>query len=99
MPATGLDPDPGSFNSRPYTIVFSVLQPAALQHGAGIAQSVQRLSTGWPAEGSEFEYRQGEDFSFLHVVQSGSGTHPTSYPMGIGEPSPVVKRPGREADH
>jgi hypothetical protein len=35
-----------------------------------------------------------------HVVQTGSGAHPDSYPMGTGGAvSPGVKRPGREADH
>jgi hypothetical protein len=52
--------------------------------GAGIAQSVQRLATGWTTEGSEFESRWGQEFSLLHVVQTGSGVHPTSYPMGTG---------------
>jgi hypothetical protein len=33
--------------------------------------------------------------NFLHVVQTGSGVNPTSYPMGTGG----VKSPGREADH
>jgi hypothetical protein len=34
-----------------------------------------------------------------HCVQTGSGAHPVSYPMGIVGLSPGVKRPGREADH
>jgi hypothetical protein len=34
----------------------------------------------------------GSRIFHLHVVQSFSGAHPTSYPMG-------VKRPEREADH
>jgi hypothetical protein len=36
----------------------------------------------------------GLEFFLLHVVQTGSGVHPTSYPMGTG-----VKGRGREADH
>jgi hypothetical protein len=33
-------------------------------------------------------------------VQTGSGAHPASCPMGTGVPSPGVKvRPGRDADH
>jgi hypothetical protein len=32
-------------------------------------------------------------------VQTGSGVHPTSYPMDTGVLSPGVKRQGREADH
>jgi hypothetical protein len=35
----------------------------------------------------------------VHVVQTGSGVHPTSHPMGIGGSFLGVKRPGREADH
>jgi hypothetical protein len=34
----------------------------------------------------------------LHVVQTGSGVHPT-YPMGTGGSFPGVKRQGRETDH
>jgi hypothetical protein len=37
--------------------------------------------------------------NFLHVVQTGSGVHPTSYPTGTEALFPGVKRPGREADH
>jgi hypothetical protein len=44
--------------------------------GAGIAQS------GWATEGSESRY--SKNFSLLHVVQTGSGTHPASYPMSTG---------------
>jgi hypothetical protein len=39
-----------------------------------------RLRTGWPG----FNSRQGQDFSLLHNVQTGSGAHPASYPMGAG---------------
>jgi hypothetical protein len=53
----------------------------------------------WMTEGSEFESRKGQEFSLLHVVQTGSGVHPTSYPMGTWAVSPGVKRQGREADH
>jgi hypothetical protein len=34
-----------------------------------------------------------------HRVQIGSGAHLTSYPMGTGDFSLELKRPGREADH
>jgi hypothetical protein len=27
---------------------------------------------------------EGEEFSFLHVVQTGSGAHPSPYPKHIG---------------
>jgi hypothetical protein len=32
-------------------------------------------------------------------VQTSSGTHPASYPMGNGDEFPEAKRQGREADH
>jgi hypothetical protein len=51
---------------------------------AGIAQSVQRLATGWTTEGSEFESWYGQQFSLLHVIQTGSRFRQTSYPMGTG---------------
>jgi hypothetical protein len=35
----------------------------------------------------------------LHRVQTGSGEHPASYPMGTGESSPELRRSGRETDH
>jgi hypothetical protein len=40
-----------------------------------------------------------QDFSPSYVVQTGSGAHPTSYPMGTGAISSEVKRPGRESDN
>jgi hypothetical protein len=40
------------------------------------------IATGWTAEGSEFGSRQGREFSLLHVVQTGSGSHPPSSPLG-----------------
>jgi hypothetical protein len=40
------------------------------------------IATGWMTEGSEFESQQGQEFSLLHIVQIGSGVHPTSYPVG-----------------
>jgi hypothetical protein len=41
-----------------------------------------------------------EDFSSSPCVQTGSGAHPASYPMGTGGPFPSGKAlPGRDADH
>jgi hypothetical protein len=41
-----------------------------------------------------------EDFSSSLCVQTGSGAHPASCPMGTGILSPGVKaRPGSDADH
>jgi hypothetical protein len=54
---------------------------------------------GLEADGSEFESRYGLEFSLLHVVQTGSGIHPTSYPMGTGAISFGAKRSELEADN
>jgi hypothetical protein len=58
---------------------------------AGIVQSVQRLATGWTTKGSGFESRWGQKCSLLHVVQTCSGAHPASYPMGTGGSFPRHK--------
>jgi hypothetical protein len=50
-------------------------------------------------EGSEFEYRYGEEFSLLQIFQTGSEVHPPSYSLSTGNSFPGVKRPGREVDH
>jgi hypothetical protein len=64
---------------------------------AGIAQLVQRLATGWMAG---VWFLAGErDVSLLHSIQTGSGFHPASYPVGTGGSFPGVKRPRLEADH
>jgi hypothetical protein len=56
------------------------------------AQLLYRLATGW-------SLGRGQLFSPLQVVETGSGAHPSYYPMGAGDSLPVVNRPGREADH
>jgi hypothetical protein len=35
--------------------------------------------------------RVGQEFSLLYFVQTGSGDHPTSYPMGTGDSFPGGK--------
>jgi hypothetical protein len=41
-----------------------------------------------------------KDFSSILCVQTGSGAHPASCPMGTGGPFPGVKaQPGHDADH
>jgi hypothetical protein len=65
----------------------------------GIAQSAQRLATDWTTEGSEFESRLGQEFSLLHVFQTGSVAHPASYPMDTGGSFLGVKLPGLETYH
>jgi hypothetical protein len=60
--------------------------------GIATGHGLNDRGVGVPNSGSQ-------QFSLLHVVQTGSGVHPTSYPMGTGGSFPGVKRPGREADH
>jgi hypothetical protein len=50
-------------------------------------------------KGSKFDSRYGQKLSLSHIIQTGSGIHPTSYPMVSGPLSPGVKRPRRESDH
>jgi hypothetical protein len=52
----------------------------SLDRAVGIATGY-----GWTAEGLEFESRDGQRFSALHVSQAVSGAHPASYPMGTGD--------------
>jgi hypothetical protein len=42
------------------------------------------MAAGWMTESSEFESRYGQEFSLLHVVQTGSEVHLISYPMDTG---------------
>jgi hypothetical protein len=49
---------------------------------------------GWMAEGSKFESWEGQEFSLLHVIQTGSGAHPASYPIGMGGSFPGGKEAG-----
>jgi hypothetical protein len=46
-----------------------------------------------------FNSWQGQSFSLLQSIQTCSGAHQASYPMGIRAISAGVKQPGREADH
>jgi hypothetical protein len=58
-----------------------------------VAQSIERLATGWKVRGSN----SGGDEIFAHV-QTGPDVHPASCTMGTGS-FPGVKRPGRGADY
>jgi hypothetical protein len=60
------------------------------------------IATGYGLGDRGFGFRVpvGSRMSLLHVVQTGSGVHQTSYPMGTGGVVfPGVKRPGREDNH
>jgi hypothetical protein len=64
------------------------------QVGAAVAQA----TTGWTI--GVRSPTGAQDFSSSLCVQTGSGAHPASYPMGTGVPFPGGKaRPGRDADH
>jgi hypothetical protein len=67
--------------------------------GVSVAQSVWTLATVWTAVGWEFESRQDQKCTPLHVGQADAEAYPASYPMGTGEFSPGVKRQGSEAVH
>jgi hypothetical protein len=65
---------------------------------AGIAQSVQCLTTDWTT--GVQSPTEAEDFSSSLCVQTGSGAHPASCTMGTGGPFPRGKVwLGRDADH
>jgi hypothetical protein len=51
------------------------------------------IATGYALDnrGSDFESQKDQEFSLLHVVQTGSGAPPTSYPMGTWGSFPKVK--------
>jgi hypothetical protein len=42
-----------------------------------------RGSDRWMTKGSEFELMERQECSLLHIVPTGSGDKPASYPMGI----------------
>jgi hypothetical protein len=59
-----------------------------------LSSEVYCWDTGWMIGGSN-----PGNFYFHHRVQSGSGAHPASYPIGTRGSFSAVKRPGRETDH
>jgi hypothetical protein len=81
-----------------FKVHFNIILPFNLM-GDGIAQSVYRRAVSWTSEGLQFKSRQGQDFTSLHVVQTGSGAHPSFYSVGTRGSFPGVKRLVREADH
>jgi len=64
-----------------------------LRSSRRIGGPVTRWTTG-------FRFSAGPGvFPPCHRVQTGSGAHPASYPVGTYVLSVEVKRPGHEADH
>jgi hypothetical protein len=53
-------------------------------------RSTVGLDDGWV----EFESQYGQEFSLLHIVQTRSGAHPASCPMGTGGSFPGCKAAG-----
>jgi hypothetical protein len=78
-----------SLNYLDMTVIGSRDSLVGIATGYGLHDQGQR----------EFESRSGKTFSLLHIVQTGSGVHPTSYIMGTGGSFPGIKRQGHEADH
>jgi hypothetical protein len=70
-------------NSRPLVPILSQINPGytTLSYLSKIHFS---MATGWTTKGSDFESRWEKEFSLPHVVQTGSGAHQASYPMGTG---------------
>jgi hypothetical protein len=66
-------------------------------NGSLDSSAVQRWDTGWMI-GVRDPAGAG-NFSFHHRVQTGSGAHPASYPIGTRGSFPGGKAAGREADH
>jgi hypothetical protein len=62
-------------------------------YGAGVAQAVLCLTTDRTT--GVRSPTEAEDFSSSLCVQTGSGSHPATCPMGTGGKA----RPGRDADH
>jgi hypothetical protein len=47
------------------------------------------MVTGYRLDGQGLTPSRGKRFSVLHNVQTVSGAHPTTYPIGTGALSPV----------
>jgi hypothetical protein len=70
--------------------------------GGGSVSLWLRTDFRWfiPFRAIEVRSPTGADFSSSPCVQTGSGAHPASYPMGTGGSFPGGKaRPGRDADY
>jgi hypothetical protein len=79
-------------------MILAVKSLMGIFAGAGVAQSVLCLTMNWTT--GVRSPTETEDFSSSLCVQTGSGAHPASCPMGTGGPFPGSKaRPGCDADH
>jgi hypothetical protein len=58
------------------------------------------IATGYGQDGGVgIPVPVGQEFSLLHVIQTGSGAHTASYPVDAGDSFTALKWPEREADH
>jgi hypothetical protein len=62
--------------------IYKLTNTNSMYTGVGIARLAQRRATGWAA-GVRFP-AETTNIYLLHCVQTGSGAHPVSYPMGTG---------------
>jgi hypothetical protein len=76
-------------------------QTITQQIGAGVAQVVKCLTTGWTTGRSGFDSRRGQRiFPLASVSRPALGPTQPPVQMGTGGPFPGGKaRPGRDADH
>jgi hypothetical protein len=52
------------------------------------------IGAGYGLDGRSSICRRSKRFSLLDVIQTGSGTHPASYPVGTGGSFPASKAAG-----
>jgi hypothetical protein len=52
------------------------------------------MATGWTTQGLEFEFRYGQEFSLLNIIQTGSEVHPPPYTLGTAGSFPGGKAAG-----
>jgi hypothetical protein len=98
-PGTGPHLKPDESSSHPYFLLLedSLYLILMTRGSSGSIVSEYRLDDRVIEVRSPTE---AEDFSSSPCVQTGSGAHPASYPMGTGGSFPGGKaRPGRDADH
>jgi hypothetical protein len=78
----------------PTAHIYTALQP--LYEPKQLSRYSDKQRAGRPGIDS---WQGQESLPILHSVQTGSGAHPGSYPMGTGSLFPGVKRLKRETHH
>jgi hypothetical protein len=67
-----------------FSLTFQCLPSGALYLQMWNRDSSVGIATGYRLGGRGYSPDRGSDFSLLHSVQTNSGAHPASYPMGTG---------------